>query len=386
MPINPNILLQGRVADIGGALSRGIQAGGMLQQLQEQRALAPLRKRMLDTQVQQAEAAINDAERNRQLESVYTGYTELNELVQSGDFDAAAERGLGRLSQLRARGQTNTSDTQIGLQLIDAMSKGGEAGELAKRRWDAYGKGLNQAMRVRGLAVADSGVDERFSPTTTTLNDGTTIQTTSTGRKVVTDIQGNVLTGRQAADAIRKASEFGTEEQRERALARTRAKEQEGVRQQFVKQGLDARGMIKDTEQMIKLNKLISTGKTARAKKMFTDVFGVTDPNLNEFNARAGQLVLSQIRMLGANPTEGERSFLTEIGPSIDQGGEVNEALLNDLLEVQRRQVERGKWFSRNPNKTIEDYLIEFDEFAPSKRVAPVGNLETLSDDDLLRF
>lgn len=160
MPINPNILLQGQVADIGGALSRGVQTGGMLQQLQEQRALAPLRKRMLDTQVQQAEAAINDAERNRQLESVYTGYTELNELVQSGDFDAAAERGLGRLSQLRARGQTNTSDTQIGLQLIDAMSKGGEVGELAKRRWDAYGKGLSQAMRVRGLAVADSGVDD----------------------------------------------------------------------------------------------------------------------------------------------------------------------------------------------------------------------------------
>lgn len=154
MAINPNILLQGRAPDLTGAVSQGIRAGGMLQQLQEQRALAPLRKRMLDTQVQQAEAAINDAERNRQLESIYTGYTELNELVQSGDFDAAAERGLGRLSQLRARGQTNTSDTQIGLQLIDAMNKGGEVGELAKRQWDAYGKGLSQAMRVRGLDTA----------------------------------------------------------------------------------------------------------------------------------------------------------------------------------------------------------------------------------------
>ncbi len=150
------------------------------------------------------------------------------------------------------------------------------------------------------------------------------------------------------------------------ANARGKANEEFSVK--AIDQGLSARGLMRDTNRLIELNDLISTGKTAAARKYMGDLFGVTNPDLGEFNSKAGQLVLSQIRMLGANPTEGERAFLEQITPSISQGGAVNEALLKDMLEVQKRQVERGRWFAKNKGATMSEYFLSTDkqDFNPS--------------------
>jgi hypothetical protein len=128
--------------------------------------------------------------------------------------------------------------------------------------------------------------------------------------------------------------------------------------------GLSARGLMQNTQRLLDLNKLISTGATAPARKVFANLFNIEDEgtaNLAEFNQRSGQMILGMIRQLGANPTEGERAYLSSITPSIEQGNAPNEAMLTNLLEIQKRQFERGKWLARNPKATIDD-LYRYEE------------------------
>lgn len=73
------------------------------------------------------------------------------------------------------------------------------------------------------------------------LDDGSTIQTLRSGKTRFIDPSGNVLTGAERAEAIKTASEFGIEEQGERALIR-RQKEQS---QKIAKDAFDQLGPIR---------------------------------------------------------------------------------------------------------------------------------------------
>lgn len=164
---------------------------------------------------------------------------------------------------------------------------------------------------------------------------------------------------------------------------------------EYKQSGLKARGLIKDTERLLELNKLISTGRTGPAKKAFMNLFNIKDENaanLGEFDAKAGQLVLGMIKQLGANPTEGERAFLQEISPSLQQGSAINEAILKDLLKVQQRQYQRAKWLAENKGASIDDLLLMTEDFKPTapeeaqQEPQPNTVFSDMSDDDLLRF
>lgn len=156
-------------------------------------------------------------------------------------------------------------------------------------------------------------------------------------------------------------------------------------RSEYIKQGSVAKSMIPKTKKMLELNKVIRTGGIAAAQKKITDLFGVTAADVGQFNALAGNLLLDNIKALGSNPTEGERAFLEKITPSVSQGGAVNEAVLNDMLEVQKRQVERAKWFRENPNAGIGEYLDKFGDFKPAENNSQ-SDTSQLSDDELLKL
>lgn len=150
----------------------------------------------------------------------------------------------------------------------------------------------------------------------------------------------------------------------------------------YKKSGLKAKGLLRDTNRLLELNELIETGKTAPAKLAYAKLFGIDDPstaNLGEFNAKSGQLVLGMIKQLGANPTEGERAFLQEIGPAIGQGKAINRSILTDLKRIQERQVARAKFLAKNPSAGINDLLLLNEEFksegAPTASQAEGGSV-----------
>lgn len=377
MALDPSIVFRGtipQIPDVGARLARGAQAQGIFQNMRNEAAMAPVRQQIAEQQaaiqgiqLNEALAGQQAANQQRDITNIATNYELHKRNLTAGNYEQVASELESYVERQRTAGQTDAdlSDTLNAIEVLRSNDAGAITALI-----DA-GKSAVDYAKGRGWIGKKGELVERFSPSTTTLPDGTTIQLSSTGRLRVMDAAGNELTGQAAIGAIKEAEEFGARTQGKRAGLRVRAQKLEDQRQDFVRQSLAARGLMKDTKRLLGLNELISTGKTAKARKAFGDMFNVTDPNLGEFNAKAGQLVLGQIRLLGANPTEGERAFLSEITPSLEQGGAVNEALLKDILEVQKRQVERGKWLAKNPEKTVEDYLLETetDDFTPQSSI-----------------
>ena len=352
------------------------------------------------------QAATNEQMRGLQLESQELGLEgqklglQSQQMAQVGERDREAANAmisgayqLKSLSDPRAKleflAQRNQEFKEAGLN-----NQGIETAlNLARRgQWDELEASTDQLIELGAQMQGGDQTKFQFGGQKTFKDDkgnlffGTSRRNPSTGEveSVISSVSGEDI---QPQGALEEAGAYGltakekVDQVGKEKGAADRASDLEQARNEYITSGTKAKGMLKDTKRLIDLNELISTGKTAAARKAFGDLFNVTDPNLGEFNSKAGQLVLNQIRLLGANPTEGERAFLLDISPSIEQGSAVNEALLKDLLRIQERQVDRARWFANNPTRTIEDYLLLEDEedFKPTE-----GALTTTQDSGAL--
>lgn len=206
--LDTNILLQGRGADIAGSIGRGLEARSMFDQLQMQREQAPIRQQLLEGQLaeaqqvqQQNQELLAQQNQNRVIDSIASTYSGVKSLVDSGKFNDAADALEANKEVLRQSGITNFEDSDLAINAL----RSGDA--KAIRQIQLQGEQAIQMSEARKGAESS----ERFSPTTTALPGGISIQTTSTGRKVVTDAGGNVLTGQAATDAITAAEEAETQ-------------------------------------------------------------------------------------------------------------------------------------------------------------------------------
>ena len=156
-------------------------------------------------------------------------------------------------------------------------------------------------------------------------------------------------------------------------------------RSKYISQGAVAKDQIPDIGRMIQINERVMTGGATALTKAVTDFFGMTSADLGEFNRASGELVLSTIRALGANPTEGERNFLTDIQPNIGQSPEVNAKILKNLMTIFERQVARAKLLQSdktldpsemilNEPKFVQLYGLDANpaEAAPAQNQVPV--------------
>ena len=74
------------------------------------------------------------------------------------------------------------------------------------------------------------------------------------------------------------------------------------------------------------------------------------------FNASVSDFILNDLSKLGANPTEGERTFLVQAAASLGTSKEVNTALLRRVKNTFTDIVGRGKWLTENPKATRDEY------------------------------
>ena len=172
------------------------------------------------------------------------------------------------------------------------------------------------------------------------------------------------IAGPYGLTAKERVAQLGSE-----ADSKSRAAQEAKILTDFKKTGLAARDMLPKIDKMIDLVNAVETGKTAPARKLMADIFNLKSQeaaDLGLLNSMAGQMVLGQIRMLGANPTEGERKFLTDITASIEQGNEINSAVLNQLREVTQNQFERARMLSKNPGMTLDDILLLEEKDTPT--------------------
>lgn len=377
--VNPVSSLLGGIQTGQGIVEQNTRNQMLGQQLQQNQALAPLQQRALEQNLAQGDLQ-NQALQSKQMDDsdirsmksiVYAAQDALL-LPQESRKDFLNKR----LDYLDSKG-IDSSDTREAIQMIEEQAP--EEFEKFLGQVVAIGESRGVfALGNKNRSPVQFGGQQTFKDEKGNLFFGTTKRDPKTGnvQSVLAPIDGTSkptgkvsMAGTYGLTADEKVDQVGKEK-----TEADRAAANETARQDYIKQGLTARGMIPKTQKLLELNEAITTGKVAKAKKFMQDIFGVTNPDLGQFNALAGSLVLENIRALGANPTEGERQFLTQITPSLDQGGEVNKALLNDMLEIQNRQVDRAKWFSNNKNKTVEEYLLSTDteDFEPSSSIGDV--------------
>lgn len=203
--LDSNIPLMGRGLDVAGSVTSGLQARGMLDQLQEAKEAAPLRQQLLQDQAAQSQLVTQQtqqqqqvADQDRVIGSIANSYSGVKSLVDSGKFNETADALEANKEVLRQSGVTNFEDSDAAI----AAFRSGDAKQINAIK--QQGEQAIELAKARGL-FGDS--DEKFSATTTSLAGGITVQTTSSGRKVVTDAGGNVLSGDEAVKAIKSAED-----------------------------------------------------------------------------------------------------------------------------------------------------------------------------------
>jgi hypothetical protein len=202
--LDSNILLSGRGPNVAGAVQQGLNTRSMFDTLREEREQAPMRKKMLENeqivaqQVQDENTRkLQQADQGRVIDSIANSYSGVQGLVNTGKFNEAADALEANRAVLVQSGSTNLEDTDAAITAL----RSGDA--TAIRQIQLQGE---QAIQMSEARRPTSG--EKFSATTSNLAGGISVQTTTTGRKVVTDAGGNVLTGQNANDAINEAEDL----------------------------------------------------------------------------------------------------------------------------------------------------------------------------------
>lgn len=121
-----------------------------------------------------------------------------------------------------------------------------------------------------------------------------------------------------------------------------------------------AQSALTGINKMIDILPSIGTGKPEAFLQAGLSLFGAQNVDAERFSALARKQVLSDIKALGANPTEGERAFIMTLQASLENGEEVNTEMLQDLKRVNERMIDRGRWVAENPGKGAKDYIREF--------------------------
>lgn len=139
-------------------------------------------------------------------------------------------------------------------------------------------------------------------------------------------------------------------------------------RQNAIEGGRAATESLVTIDRMIELNNKIQTGGITAGAKLFTDAFGVTPKDVGEFDILSKNLIAGEMRnkLLGSNPTEGERKFLFELKPSLLQSGDVNDVILKDMKRLSERMAGRQEMLVENPSMTIDEAMKAQGAFIPT--------------------
>jgi hypothetical protein len=161
-------------------------------------------------------------------------------------------------------------------------------------------------------------------------------------------------------------SEGGTHDELiERAAMKTKAEEDakgySKLQEKAIEQAPILTEQVNQIDAAIALAGSVKTGgaynELLRNIKKFADFTDEESKNEGRLIAAVGQIILGNIRKLGANPTEGERNFLQDMLASINQNNEVNVAVLEDLKQIVINQRRRNAALRNLSRKQYNSYL-----------------------------
>ena len=120
------------------------------------------------------------------------------------------------------------------------------------------------------------------------------------------------------------------------------------------------RNMLEDTLALAEATP--QGGPINNISKRLTDYLGETPKNVAELEYALADRVLSDLKnKFGGLISEGERTYLLKINPTVQRGAEANKALLQRLLQVHNSALERNNmWIN---SSTFDEYLEKINAY-----------------------
>lgn len=169
--LDSNIPLLARGVDVAGSVQSGLQARGMLDQLQQAKEQAPIRQQILEQQVQSGQL-VNEqnkqiarlADQNRVIDSIANSYSGVKSLVDGGKFNDAADKLEANRAVLAQSGVTNFDDTDAAIaalrsgdpkQIRSIQLQGDQAIEISEARRKLESGPLSTGQKERADLLKD---------------------------------------------------------------------------------------------------------------------------------------------------------------------------------------------------------------------------------------
>ena len=375
--LDANIPLLAQVGDPLPSFKDAFQTGQDVMQapirnqlLQQQAQAGQANQQIREQQIAAEQVRAAQAERDRVTTSIATAAIPMVKLIDNGDFDGALTLAKERRATLLANNpNANTADTDEAIAALESKDA------TAIQRIKTLGNSVIDVAERRGLIGARVGAGaDKFSATTTSLPGGITVQTTTSGRKRVTDAGGKVLKGQDAIDAISEAEELKAQRQIDIAGGKRRS-----VLEQDIKLGGTAAATADAAKAAIK----VSTDTFNRLEPLRANIVNIDDAiSLIDEGATTGVIAskLPSIRSasikldtiqkkLGLDVissttfgalSEGEREFaLSSALPTTLKGPELKEWLIEKKAVQQKliSQLSEAATFLGTPGNTIADFI-----------------------------
>lgn len=253
---------------------------------------------------------------------------------------------------------------------------------------DAFLK-MDEATRPGNETVSKSDI----------LPDGTTIMATSLGNLIVKNAQGETLTGPAAAEAIKKAKEYGIDIEEKKTSAReqgkltiqnelkalieekvaeakAKGKGKEELATDIINRGYSAAETLPTLNRSLELLATTRTGPFENVVRRAKGLFGVEGGNEGELSYNLSMSVLQQLKpIFGAAFTAREGESLMKISQGFGKSYDVNVRLLKQVKNLAvnsaKRAIRRAE--KRGDTDTAEDIRRLMGEMLGEETPTPTG-------------
>jgi len=343
MPINPLIALQGQNIDVGSTYSNALLGLSRQQQLEEARALEPIKQKLLEAQASQAQSQVPTAQQQfneqdkRFISSVATISSKIIPDLKAGNTEGVRAALNDRISALQSAGLP-TDNTERALSLLDTnpddlLAKSVQAVELDKRiNQPESGRVSTRAFAPVTLVNPDTKEKMLVTPT---FNPNTNIAELSEfDIPEGFEVSKETPEEERAADVLAKGQEEGI---------KVTSKGQAARRQNQIDNGIDAADATANIRRALDLIGQVPTGGVDAVSLKAKQLFGVEGADEAELSSRLGKAVLSQLRAtFGAAFTEREGARLASIEAGFGKSTAGNKRLLDQTLKILNRSAQRG--------------------------------------------
>ena len=255
---------------------------------------------------------------------------------------------------------------QFLLEQAQMLGSQGLGTELLQKSGQAFISGDPEAIEAEREAFArlasEFGGDEtKYSAKTQILEDGSSIQMTNSGKRIVKDPSGKVVTGSEAAKVIKAANEEGIRLQSERAGGRASAVGEENAATDLINRGIAAAESTSTVRRALTLLDQVETGGWESISLTARQRLGLADADESELSASLGKSVLSQLReTFGSAFTENEGLRLERIEANIGNSTAGNKRLLKQALRIAERTAKRAR--KKALDRGQDDVVADIDE------------------------